>query len=109
MICLPLRSLRAFAPYLTACLLTLTLCLQAAPSARAQTPSPTPTDAQATAQPGDLVLPTSGAPITRELKGGETHAYHVSLKRGEFLRAVVEQQGIDVAVSLYGPEGAKLL
>ena len=113
MICLPARSLRALAPYLTGCLLTLTLCLQAAPSALAQTPTPAPTgqpaDAKATTPTSDLVLLTSGATLTRELKGGETHAYHVSLKRGEFLRAVVEQKGIDVTVSLYGPEEAKLL
>src|SRR5205085_9960818 len=98
---LRIRPLRAFAPSLTCCLLTLTLWLQAAPLARAQTPAPTPTgpptDAQTTAQTTGLMSLPSGASITREIKGGETHAYRVALKPGEFLRATVEQQGIDVA------------
>src|SRR5437588_11835802 len=112
MTCLHARPLRAFAPSLTCCLLTLTLWLQTAPPARAQTPASAPTghltETKAPAQPSDLVALTSDATITREIKGGETHSYRVALKPGEFLRATVEQ-GIDVAVTLYGPAGGKLL
>ncbi|HSK80218.1 MAG TPA: CHAT domain-containing tetratricopeptide repeat protein, partial [Thermoanaerobaculia bacterium] len=35
----------------------------------------------------------------------EQHRYPVSLEEGEFLRVVVDQNGIDVAVELLGPDG----
>jgi len=43
--------------------------------------------------------------IARELKGGETHGYVVSLKAGQFFRAIAEQQGIDLVILLYSPSG----
>jgi tetratricopeptide (TPR) repeat protein/CHAT domain-containing protein len=45
----------------------------------------------------------------RELRAGETHTYKVNLKAGDFMHAVVEQRGIDVAVTLIGPDGKRLL
>ena len=69
----------------------------AARTSFAQTPSPV------TAQPLEL-----NKPIERELKDGETHAYTVTLHAGEFLRATVDQRGIDLVVRLFGPDGAKL-
>jgi CHAT domain-containing protein len=111
--CLHSRSIRAGASYLTCCLLALTLLLQAATPARAQAPAPAPTGQPAHARPvaqtSDGALLTLGENVTRELKGGEAHSYRVSLKRGEFLRAVVEQKSVDIVVSLYGPAEEKLL
>lgn len=57
----------------------------------------------------DVRLLEQGKPIERELKGGEAHAYQVALTAGQYLRAVVEQRGIDVVVTLFGPDGKKLL
>ena len=49
-----------------------------------------------------------GEPVEVELKGGEAHAYRVTVTLGQYLRVVVEQKGIDVVVSLFGPDGKKL-
>jgi CHAT domain-containing protein/tetratricopeptide (TPR) repeat protein len=44
-----------------------------------------------------------GLVLERELRAGERHRYPVSLKQGEFLRVVVDQNGIDVVVELLDP------
>jgi CHAT domain-containing protein/Tfp pilus assembly protein PilF len=49
-----------------------------------------------------------GKAVEREMRGGESHAYRVHLKRGEFLHAVVEQRGIDLGVALLGPDGSQI-
>ena len=46
--------------------------------------------------------------IEREFKSGETHSYLISLRKDEFMHAEVEQQGIDLAISLFAPDGRKL-
>ena len=46
-----------------------------------------------------------GAPLAREIAGGQEHLYSVSLGAGQFARAVIEQQGIDLVVTLLGPDG----
>ena len=48
------------------------------------------------------------ASVERELKGGETHSYRVSLKANQFLHAVVEQKEIDVLIVLFGPDGKQI-
>ncbi|MBI1760208.1 MAG: CHAT domain-containing protein [Acidobacteria bacterium] len=49
-----------------------------------------------------------GKPLSREISGGETHAYQIELAAGQFMRAVVEQQGVNLLVTLYSPNGQKL-
>ena len=49
-----------------------------------------------------------GKPIERELAGGESHSYHIMLAAGQFLRAVVDQRGVNLIVTLYGPDGRKI-
>ena len=49
-----------------------------------------------------------GKPIERELKVGETQSFQVELRRGKFLNATVEQQGIDVVVRVFAPDGSML-
>ena len=49
-----------------------------------------------------------GKPIERELAGGQAHSYQITLAAGQFLDAVVEQKGVDVVVTLFGPDGKKL-
>ncbi len=46
-----------------------------------------------------------GTPIERELKGSEAHSYHITLAAGQYLHAVVDQRGIDVVVTVFGPDG----
>src|SRR5262244_1981050 len=46
-----------------------------------------------------------GKPIERELVGGESHSYQLALDAGQYVKLVVDQRGIDVAVRLSGPDG----
>ena len=48
-------------------------------------------------------------PIERELKGGENHVYQFTLAERQFLHVVAMQRGVDVVVSLFTPEGKKVL
>jgi len=50
-----------------------------------------------------------GPPIVREMRGGEQHAYRVSLSAGQHARVVVDQKGIDVVLALSGSDGKLLL
>ena len=52
---------------------------------------------------------TPGEVRTRELGPGEVHRYPFSLARGELLRAVVAEDGIDVRVALLNPEGREVV
>ncbi|MDQ6785886.1 MAG: CHAT domain-containing protein [Acidobacteriota bacterium] len=47
-------------------------------------------------------------PIERELKGGETHSYTISVERNQFLRVIIDQREVDVAITLYAPDGQLL-
>jgi CHAT domain-containing protein/tetratricopeptide (TPR) repeat protein len=49
-----------------------------------------------------------GKPIEKRLGGGETDSYEIQASAGQFLHAVVEQLGIDVALALYGPNGKQI-
>jgi CHAT domain-containing protein/tetratricopeptide (TPR) repeat protein len=50
-----------------------------------------------------------GQPLERELAGGQSHAYQLTLEGGQFFRGIVEQKGIDVAVSIVSPDGKTTL
>jgi hypothetical protein len=50
-----------------------------------------------------------GKPIRRELAGGREHTYQIRLNANQFLRVVVEQQGIDVVVQVLGSDGKQIL
>jgi CHAT domain-containing protein len=71
--------------------------------------------AQAAANPGNAATPSAaqklevGKPIERELKGGESHSYEITLAENQYLTAVVEQKGIDVAVQVMAPDGKQLM
>ena len=51
----------------------------------------------------------AGRAVEREITGGESHTYKISLAAGQFVRVVVEQKGIDVALGLAGPDGKPLI
>ena len=42
------------------------------------------------------------------LKGGESHSYAINLTTGQFLYALVEQEGIDVRVTLFRPDSSQI-
>src|SRR5262245_31022102 len=46
-----------------------------------------------------------GRSIEREISSGQTHSYRIALDAGKYLRVHVEQQGIDVTVSLLARDG----
>jgi CHAT domain-containing protein/Tfp pilus assembly protein PilF len=50
----------------------------------------------------------AGQPIRRELAEGQEHSYRIGLSANQFLRAAVEQAGIDVVVQVLGPGGAQI-
>jgi CHAT domain-containing protein/Tfp pilus assembly protein PilF len=50
-----------------------------------------------------------GKPNQRELSGGQSHSYKITMISGQHLRVVVDQRGIDVAVALFAPGGKKII
>jgi CHAT domain-containing protein/Tfp pilus assembly protein PilF len=46
-----------------------------------------------------------GNPIERELAGGQSHPYQITLIAGQYAKLVVDQRGIDVSVSIFSPDG----
>ena len=54
----------------------------------------------------DILEP--GRTIKRELAAGQRHVYRINLGADQFLRAIVEQDGIDVVVRLSGPDGKQI-
>jgi CHAT domain-containing protein/uncharacterized protein HemY len=62
--------------------------------------------AQSAPEPQTLV---PGPPVEREIAGGESHAYRISLAAGQFARFRLEQRAIDAALSLTAPDGKQLV
>ncbi|HWS53192.1 MAG TPA: CHAT domain-containing protein [Pyrinomonadaceae bacterium] len=48
-------------------------------------------------------------PIERHISGGEIHTFRLRLNSGQFIRAVFDQRGADVVLSLRGPRDEELL
>jgi hypothetical protein len=51
----------------------------------------------------------AGKPIKSELAGGQEHVYRIGLGADQFLKVIVEQQGIDVVAQMSGPDGKQIL
>jgi CHAT domain-containing protein len=49
-----------------------------------------------------------GRPVERELAGGQTHTYQLSLQSNQYIRIAVEQKGVDVTLTLFGPDEQRL-
>ncbi len=45
-----------------------------------------------------------GQSVEREIAGGQTHTYQITLTAGQWMRVVVEQNGINVSLLLTGPD-----
>jgi CHAT domain-containing protein/uncharacterized protein HemY len=48
------------------------------------------------------------ASVEREIKGGESQSFRIALTTNEFVYALVEQEDLDVVVSIYTPDGKEL-
>ncbi len=64
--------------------------------------------ARAAQQPEASALEV-GSRLQRTLAGGEAHLFRLALDAGRYVRVVVRQQGIDVAVALIDPSKRRLL
>jgi CHAT domain-containing protein/Tfp pilus assembly protein PilF len=51
---------------------------------------------------------TPQTPIEGTLAGGETHAYRITLASGQYLRVVVEQRSLEMAMTVLGPDGRQI-
>jgi CHAT domain-containing protein/Flp pilus assembly protein TadD len=61
---------------------------------------------QSPQQLGQLEL---GKPVERELTGGQSHSYQITTAAGQYVRFVVDQRGIDVAVKLFRQDGKQII
>ncbi|HKX31427.1 MAG TPA: CHAT domain-containing protein [Blastocatellia bacterium] len=50
-----------------------------------------------------------GHPIRHDLAAGQQQTYQIKLNAGQFLRVIIEQDGIDVVVRVTGPDDRQLL
>jgi len=57
----------------------------------------------------DVRAVEAGKPIKGELAGGQRHLYRIRLAADQFLKAVIEQDGIDVVARLFGPDGKQIM
>ena len=75
-------------------------CLALAVPLRAQSSSVTAGPPQS-----ETTFLEPGKPLERALQGGEKHIYAIRADTGYFIHFIVDQLGIDVALTLYGPDG----
>lgn len=61
-----------------------------------------------TGTPSEVRALEPGKTLEGEIAAGEVHAYRIALEGGQLLRAVVNQRGIDLVVSVIGPDGQKI-
>ena len=62
--------------------------------------------AQTTQEPKPL---EAGKPVEREIAGGQSHFYQISLAAGQFVRFRLEQRAIDAALTLTAPDGKQMV
>jgi CHAT domain-containing protein/Tfp pilus assembly protein PilF len=74
-------------------------------------PEPTQGSVGAAPQPPSVQESVSlepGKPVERVLSGGQAHSYKIAMMSGQYLSVVVAQQGIDVGVTLFSPDGKQI-
>ncbi len=67
----------------------------------------TPFQSPSASQQAPVML-AAGQVIEQALAPGETHAYQITLAADQYLEVVIEQRRVDVAATLFGPDGNKL-
>jgi CHAT domain-containing protein/tetratricopeptide (TPR) repeat protein len=91
------------------CLSILSAFLLGTVSRAQAPPEPRPERADGQTQdPTPLPILELGRSVPRDLKAGQSHTYRVVLEADQLLSAVVDQRGVDVAMTLAGPDGVKL-
>lgn len=60
-------------------------------------------------RPQNVRILEPGKPVERELTADETHVYRIRMAKRQFLRVLVVQHGIDVAVALIDPAGKQIV
>src|SRR6266511_1750145 len=85
-----------------------------APAAATLGPGASPAQAQASERGAPQNAQESislelGKPVERELSGGQSHSYKITMTSGLYLHVVVAQRGIDVSVALFTPDGKKII
>jgi CHAT domain-containing protein/Tfp pilus assembly protein PilF len=73
-------------------------------------PDPLPVQASANERPSAQSAQGSnslepGKPVGRELSGGQSHSYKITMTSGQYLQIAVSQRGIDVSIALITPDG----
>jgi CHAT domain-containing protein/Tfp pilus assembly protein PilF len=63
------------------------------------------TQGKAPQEDGKPIAIEPGKPLEREMQGGEKHTYEIRAETGQFVHVAVDQLGIDVALTLYAPDG----
>jgi tetratricopeptide (TPR) repeat protein len=66
-------------------------------------------DSRGVAQSVDEELPLEpGKTVERDLSGGQSHFYKISMASGQYLKIAVIQRGVDVLVKMFAPDGKKI-
>jgi CHAT domain-containing protein/uncharacterized protein HemY len=53
----------------------------------------------------ELIL---SVPVSAPIEHGESHSYRITMAAGQYVRVVVQQQGNDLAVTIFHPDGREL-
>ena len=86
-------------------LLLLARRTAAQPIPTRQAPRGRASETNATQGDKDLRQLEPGKPIEQKFAGGQSHSYRVTITTGQYLHVVVDQRGIDVALTLFAPDG----
>jgi CHAT domain-containing protein/tetratricopeptide (TPR) repeat protein len=70
------------------------------------TPRPVPSGSRTEPPPVQVssTLAAGESPREREISGGDTHTYVLSLRQGQYVRVLAEQHGINLALRLFDPQ-----
>jgi hypothetical protein len=85
----------------------------ASPAATSLRPGSPPVQSSAGARGGapgaqESVSLEPGKPVERELSGGQSHSYKITMVSGQYLHVEAEQKGIDLAMALFTPDAKKI-
>jgi len=92
---------RVLATFLISLALLLTLQTALVPTKAVQQPATTQTPLRETNDVVDVTPLVPNKPITRPIERGKNHFYEFTLDAGAYMHAVVEQQGIDLSITIY--------
>src|SRR5690242_12584114 len=69
---------------------------------------PVNTSAETIQKKADAQLLEPGRTIDKEIAGDETHFYRLVLAAGQFFHATFVQRGVNLLITLYGPDDKKI-